>query len=139
MPWPPTPRERLRAIWGPSCLLMQPYLSVSLANETWPIAEVAAKSVLDYLQHVVIHASNHPDYAEAHAEWRAKIPAFSKWVKGLLNRQVASKAQNFLEDAPAAGAEQEAAAVAAAASTEAAAAEEEAAAKEEPVKEDPDE
>ena len=124
---------------GASCLLMQPYLSVSLANETWPLAEVAAKSVVDYLQHVVIHASNHPDYAEAHAEWRAKIPAFSKWLKGLLNRQVASKAQNFLEDAPAAGAEQEAAAVAAAASIEAAAAEEEAAAAEEPDKEDPDE
>ena len=91
---------------GPSCLLMQPYLSVSLANETWPIAEDAARASSDYLQHVQIHMTNNPQYAEAHSEWRAKIPAFQKWVKGLLARTTASKAQSHLEDGVAASPEQ---------------------------------
>ena len=90
----------------PSFLLMQPYLSVSLANETWPIAEDASKAMCDYLQHVQIHMANNPQYAETHAEWRAKILAFQQWVKGLLARTMASKAQSHLEDGVAASSEQ---------------------------------
>ena len=55
---------------GPSALLMQPYLSAGLANETWPVAEDAARSLDLYLQSILLRCSQEEDYAERMVDMR---------------------------------------------------------------------